>query len=182
MNLEDPLHETEPYILIEGPRWGDAEFYGRWLLAAAKAEALWKEAISDPSFQKQIEVVKVLVIPDFSIAATVLLSKFEKNLFSTSVGLTSEEVDLFNEIVMMVEMGFFVLTGDRYQMMIPTKLKIGKVKRAALMFAQTEDADGLHPERLVATMPYARAEEWQRRLRQLDENQRCADRLLLLGA
>ena len=80
MNLEDPLHETEPYILIEGPRWGDAEFYGRWLLAAAKAEALWKEAISDPSFQKQIEVVKVLVIPDFSIAATVLLSKFEKFL------------------------------------------------------------------------------------------------------
>ena len=26
MNLEDPLHETEPYILVEGPRWGDAEF------------------------------------------------------------------------------------------------------------------------------------------------------------
>ena len=79
MNLEDSLHETEPYILIEGPRWGDAEFYGRWLLAAAKAEALWKEAISDPSFEKRIELVKVLVIPDFGIASTVLLSKFEKN-------------------------------------------------------------------------------------------------------
>ena len=28
------------------PRWGDAEFYGKWLLAAAKAEALWKEAMT----------------------------------------------------------------------------------------------------------------------------------------
>ena len=39
--------------------------------------ALEEEAISDPSFEKQIELVKVLVIPDFSIGATVLLSKFE---------------------------------------------------------------------------------------------------------
>jgi hypothetical protein len=183
VNLEDPLHKTEPYILIEGPRWGDAEFYGKWLLAAAKAEALWKEAISDPSFEKQIELVTMFVIPDFSIGATVLLSKFEKNPFSISVGLTSEDVDLFNEIVMMVEMGFFVLTGERYQMVIPTKLKIGKVKRAALKFAQTQDVDGiLRPEHLVATMPCARAKEWQTRLRRMDEYHRCADRLLLLGA
>ena len=78
MNLEDPLHETEPYILVEGPRWGDAEFYGKWLLAAAKAEALWKEAVNDPSFKKQIEPVTMLYTPDFSIGATVLLSRFEE--------------------------------------------------------------------------------------------------------
>ena len=181
MNLEDPLHETEPYILVEGPRWGDAEFYGKWLLAAAKAEALWKEAVNDPSFEKQIELMTVLYIPDFSIGATVLLSRFEKDLFSITVGLTNEDVEVFNEFAMMFELGFFVLTGERYQMVIPTKLNMGKVKRAALKFARTEDADGvLHPEYLVATMSYARAQEWQTRLRQMDENHRCADRLLLL--
>jgi hypothetical protein len=25
------------YILVEGPSWGDAEFYGRWLLDAPKS-------------------------------------------------------------------------------------------------------------------------------------------------
>jgi hypothetical protein len=35
------------YCLVEGPRWADTEFYGSWLLAIAKADALWKEAIKD---------------------------------------------------------------------------------------------------------------------------------------
>jgi hypothetical protein len=32
----------DPCALIEGARFGDADFYGKWLLAAADAEALWK--------------------------------------------------------------------------------------------------------------------------------------------
>jgi hypothetical protein len=32
------------FILIEGPGWNDAEFYGKWLLAAAEAQRLWTEA------------------------------------------------------------------------------------------------------------------------------------------
>ena len=36
------MNVTKPYVLVEGPRWDDAEFYRRWLLAAGKAEALWK--------------------------------------------------------------------------------------------------------------------------------------------
>ena len=62
MRLEE-IKEGEPYILIEGPRWGDAEFYGRWLLAAAKAEALWKKAIKDPSFEEQIGSLTAMHIP-----------------------------------------------------------------------------------------------------------------------
>jgi hypothetical protein len=37
MNL---VHETEACILVEGPRWADAEFYGKWLLMATKTQAL----------------------------------------------------------------------------------------------------------------------------------------------
>ena len=86
-----------------------------------------------------------------------------------------------DEFTMMVEMGFFVLTGQRYQMVIPTRLTIGKVKRAALKLAQTEDEEYyLHPEYLVVTMPYAEAKAWQVRLRGMSEDNRCADKLLLL--
>ena len=64
---------------------------------------------------------------------------------------------------------------------IPAKLNMDLVKSAALRYAKTEVEDeGLHPERLVSAMPYARAEEWQTRLGDADDEQRCADRAVLL--
>ena len=36
------MEGSDPYVLVQGPAWGDAQFYGEWLLAAAKAEAYWK--------------------------------------------------------------------------------------------------------------------------------------------
>jgi len=179
MNQEDSIPENEPYILVEGPMWGDAKFYGKWLLAAAKADALWKNAIKDPSFAKQVDGLMMASIPDFGIGATVLLSRIEKNLASFMVCLNGEEE--VAEFVMMAEMGFFALTGQRYQMVTPTRLNMQKVKNAALRFARTEDAEYyLHPEYLVATMQYAEAVAWQSRLRQMDEVHRHADRHLLL--
>jgi hypothetical protein len=135
-------------------------------------------AIKDHSFKKEVDRLMVVFIPDFSITATVLLSRLEKNLASFLVELNEEEGE---EFVMMVEMGLFALTGQRYQMVIPAHLDMKRVKSAALKLAQTEDDEYyLHPERLVATMPYTQAKEWQARLRLMDENQRCADRILLL--
>ena len=90
-------------------------------------------------------------IPDFAIGATVLLSRFEKNLASVTVGLNRDDGDEFNDLAMMVEMGFFIRTGKRYQMVIPTDLNMETVERAVLKFARTEDEDGcLRPESLVA--------------------------------
>jgi hypothetical protein len=39
--------DADPYVLVEGPPFGDAEFYGKWLLAAAEAEALWRALFKD---------------------------------------------------------------------------------------------------------------------------------------
>jgi hypothetical protein len=47
----------------------------------------------------------VVYIPDFSIGATVLLSRFEKNLFSITVGLTNKDVEVFNEFAMRLSSG-----------------------------------------------------------------------------
>jgi hypothetical protein len=179
MKRVDSIRESESYILVEGPRWGDAEFYGKWLLAAAKAEALWKQAMEDSIFAKQADRVMCAYIPDFGMAATWMISHLPKNLASFTLRLDGgEEVEHFT---MMVEMGFFVLTGQRYQMAIPVQLDMERVKRAALKFAQTEDDDCyLHPEHLVATMPCEESKEWQKRLRDMGDSPRCADRLLLL--
>jgi hypothetical protein len=65
-------------------------------------------------------------------------------------------------------------------MAIPAKLNMDTVKSAALRYAKTEDEEGLHPECLLVTMPYAQAKEWQARLFDMDEDQRCADRAVLL--
>lgn len=173
---------SEPCVLIEGPMWADAKFYGRWLLAAAKAEALWKNAIAIPDFEKQVDRLTIVYLPDFNISATVMLSRLERYLASFILQLNSDP-ELVDEFAMMAEMEFFVLTGQRYQMAIPTRLNMEKVKMAALKFAQTEDEEYyLHPEYLVATMPKTEAEAWQRRLRDMDSAHRCADRAVLLDA
>ena len=170
--------KIHPDILVEGPKWGDTTFYAKWLLAATKANALWEKAIKDSSFEKQVETLKSFYLPDVSICATTLLSRLETDLACFVIPLVEWEAMGF---AIMAEMGFFVLTGQRYQMVIPNRLTTGKVKKAALKLAQTEDERRcLYPEYLVVTMPYAEAEVWLRRLHKMDEHQRCADRLLLI--
>jgi hypothetical protein len=139
MSVDGVINGTEPFILIEGPMWGDAEFYGKWLLAAAKAQALWKTAIKDPNFEKQIEQLSVL--PEFSLSASFYLFQVQKNLVSFTIPLNSVDWGEVEEFTLMAEMGFFVVTGQRYQMAIPQGLSTEKVKMAALKFAQTEDEE-----------------------------------------
>jgi hypothetical protein len=105
-NQKGSIEDIGPCALVEGPRWADAEFYGRWLLAAAKAEMLWREAYEDPSFLEKVMLVTMCYIPDFAFGATVLLSRFEKNLASVTIGLNSDDGEEFNELAMMCEMGF----------------------------------------------------------------------------
>jgi hypothetical protein len=180
MTVLDSFHNSEPYVLVEGPRWADAEFYGKWLLAAAKANALVQEAMKDSCFMEQIHRLTVIYIPEFSIIGTVLLSRLYKNLVSFVVELNEEDEGAV--FAMMVQMGFFVRTGERYQMVIPTRLNVKKVKTAMLKLLQTEDDQYyLHPEYLVATMPYTQTKEWEARLLQMNQDHRCADRNLLLS-
>jgi hypothetical protein len=170
---------THSSVLVEGPKWADAIFYGKWLLAAAKANALWNEAINDPDFSKQVERLTLIYIPDFSICATVLLSRLEKNLASFVVSVNGDEEA--EEFAMMIGMGFFVPTGQRYQMVVPTLLTLKRVKKAALALIKTEDEENiLHPECIITTMPCEDAKIWQSRLRHMNEDCRLADRQLLL--
>src|SRR3954451_21238878 len=120
MILKETISRGEPCFLIEGPKWGDADFYGNWLRAAAYANVLWEEALKDSFFCKQIDRLTVLYIPDFGIAATWMIAKLDKDYASFVIALNTElECE---EFAMMVGMGFFVRTGQRYQMVLPAQL------------------------------------------------------------
>ena len=168
----------EPSILIEGPRWGDAEFLGKWLLAASRANELLTRAREEVAFQGTMLAVDIICVRDFEISATVVLSKLTEN-FST-VLFSLEEMDT-NDVAIMAELGFYQRTGDRYQMTLPTSIDIHRVKKALRKFAETEDSEySLHPEKLVHTIPMSEGKAWQGRLKQMDEKQRLADRNALL--
>lgn len=155
-----------PCVLVEGPSWGDAEFYGRWLFAAAEAEAFWKNAYKDSEFQKQVDRVCVVYIPDFGISATLIIAELRKYKTSLTIDLNTEEGESF---AMMVAMGFFTFSAPRYQMTIPSHLTEMQVKQAILNFSQTEDAEFmLHPEHLVTAISLAEARAWQDRMRAID--------------
>jgi hypothetical protein len=55
------------------------------LLAAARANELWTEALNNPRFSERVDRLTIAYIPDFNIGATVMLSRLEKNLTSLVV-------------------------------------------------------------------------------------------------
>ena len=161
--------EVRLYIPIEGPPFGDAEFYGKWLLAAAKAEALWREALKDQSFEKEVEDAFGYYIPDFGITASVMLMQLKEYQTTLIVKLESEEGQ---EFAMLVEMGFFVLAEHSYKMTIPTALDCGEAEDSSSQVCQTKDEEFVpHPEYLVTTMPFAEGQSWQDRLRAIEQFQ-----------
>jgi hypothetical protein len=160
MNID--RSEDQLCILVEGPRSGIAEFYGNWLLAVAKAEALWKQAYSEPDFAQKVDRLTMVYFPDFGLAGCGLLMRLNDRFASFTINFYEHE--LVDKFVMMAEMGFFFRTGDSYRMAVPIDLSLMKVKAATLRYVQTEDDEyNLHPERLVSLMRIAEALQCQMR-------------------
>jgi hypothetical protein len=161
------MERTDPYILVQGRAWGDAQFYGQWLQAAANAEAFWKEAYADEDFKRQVDHVCDAYIPDFGIAATVMIMHLKEYRTTFLIELNSEDGDDF---AMMTEMGFFAHRNPSYQMTLPRFLTLEKVKAAIFKYSKTEDDEFmLHPEYLVTAMPLSEATTLQHRLRAIHD-------------
>ena len=150
------------YVLVEWPAWGDAQFYGEWLLAAAKAQVFWRNALEDQQFARQIEHLRVVYEPDFGIAATVMLMNLRGHWTTFLLDLEDEQGE---EFAMMAGMGFFVQCGHTWRMTIPPVLTQETLRGAILAYARTEDEEYvLHPEQLVACMSSAEAKLLQEQL------------------
>jgi hypothetical protein len=165
--------KLEPYVVIEGPTMREADFCGRWLLAAAKAETLRREALKDPLFKKQIPAVGQMdPEPDFAISANRILSHLLVDRASIAVGLhpgLGFDDSVFEDVAMMAHIGLFALTDKRYQIVIPTDSNVERVKSALLALEETSDfEDWLHPEQLVHTMWCEDAQECRDNLRKSD--------------
>ncbi|MGX9431969.1 MULTISPECIES: hypothetical protein [Bradyrhizobium] len=168
------------WVLVEGPGPGDSEFLGRWLLAAVEADrVLMDQFRTKPTLKQQISRIEIAHEFSFSPAATKCLELLMKNLTCFSLSMFDEWGEVFT---VMAELGFFCLTGDRYQMTVPQAIIGSKIEAALLRLAATEDQQYyLHPEQLVTCLGKQDAQNWQLRLEHLPWMQRVADRALLLG-
>ena len=177
MNEEEAAES--PWILVEGPAPGSAEFLGRWLLAAAHADReLHDQYAQNPSLKQQISRLDVAYIASFSPAATKFIELLMKNLTCFPLELGEEWGEMFTA---MAELGFFSPTGNRYQMTIPQDISGLKIGAALLRLASTEKCYSMHPEYIVNWLPKTEAEAWSYRLKRMPWRQRVADRELLLG-
>jgi hypothetical protein len=88
-----------------------------------------------------------------------------KNLTCFLLPLGEEWSEIFG---VMAQIGFFRLTGERYQMTIPQAISGSAIKAALLRLAATEDQQYyLHPEQLVTCLGKPDAQNWQLRLERL---------------
>jgi hypothetical protein len=84
-DMSDKIAAKKCWVLIEGPAPGDADFLGRWLLAAAEADKLLQEQYEqDPSFKLTISRLELVYAFAFSPAATKSIELLIKDLTSFS--------------------------------------------------------------------------------------------------
>jgi hypothetical protein len=166
------------YLLIEGPSWYDAEFFGKWLLAATEAQRLSEEAVNtDSEFSAKTERLEFGRREPFGGYATTLIRCL------TMTGCTAvidTDTDLAQGVAMMAHMGFFALTGERYQMVLPSPLNSEVVRASALTILEAYTGYCMPVQKIMRTMPWAIAKDLQQKLEQMDQVQRVADRELLL--
>jgi hypothetical protein len=105
------------------------------------------------------------------------MERLMRNLTCFLLPIWGEWGEIFS---IMVQIGFFRLTGDRYQMTIPERMSGSEIESALLKLAGTEDEDFLHPEHFVTCLSRTDAQKWQLRLERLPWKERVADRALLL--
>jgi hypothetical protein len=152
----------DPCALIEGAGFGEADFYGRWLIAAAEAESIWKII----QREEQFFGLTWGDIPDLGLGAIYILSRIKHDYCIVSLRPTQEMVEwpIMLEFVLMVELGLLTLTGTHYQITIPPRgPNSDEVRAAALKLSKTGDENSTaYPERFITAMTRFEAERWRR--------------------
>jgi hypothetical protein len=104
------------WVLVEGPGPSEAEFLSLWLLAAVEADrAVQEQFKQNPGLKRQMSRLEVAYLTSFSFswAAMRFVELLMKNRACFMLALWDDWGEIF---IVMAELGFFRLTGDRYQM------------------------------------------------------------------
>jgi hypothetical protein len=163
--------------LAEAPLWGDAKFFGRWLIAAAEAQQALEAALAaDPGLQQRFVCDPEIYL---GIDAMLYIHYLVGSYCSFVIDINGPDADGF---FLLAEMGFFAHSGTRYQMTIPESITPKDAAVAIERLMSTEDENGVRRhEDIIKCMPKCEAEQWQRRLDSLSDRTRLTDRRLLLG-
>jgi len=151
------------HILIEMQYDCDCRFAGTWLLKVAEAQSFWSETLEDPAFEGSASALCWSHDPWLERAALEALSALKRTNSPFHSGKASHvlAVDLeFSgvEFAAMIELGFFVLVDQTYQMTVPASATAEQVRRAASKIASTKaDGEIVQPARLLRTLPQAEA-------------------------
>ncbi len=172
------LNWNDLWILAEGPAISDAQFAVDWLQAAIDADRMLEQVFEQhPEFRKCLPSREMA----FAAAALAFIGKWieERGVFSFSLIVRNSRADIFS---VMAGVGFFILTGGRYQLTMPDDLRLEKIVDALRSLAATEDEDGvLYPHRLLVTMSQPETDDWKEKLDSMNLQQRLADRDALLA-
>jgi hypothetical protein len=155
-------------ILVEGPCTRDARFAVAWLSSAIELDQRWNECLNGS--------VKILRV---EVSAMEFVQRWlEGNgVFSLYLhrGMMAET------LLVMAELGFLTLTGNRYQMTLPGAITKANVRRALFRLIEIQDEHELaHLENLFAMLSESEVENWMDRLKSMDLTERLGDRNLLL--
>src|SRR5262245_53228896 len=120
-NLRD--QNNYGYAVVEAPRWGDAEFVGKWLIAAGKADRLWQAALNSEFHWYGLPLERICEV-DLARHAFVHAMKVREGRASFTVKIDNENVASGDQFALLVRIGFFMRVDRQYRMTIPVRLNI----------------------------------------------------------
>jgi hypothetical protein len=168
---------TENYIVMEMPPQPNCcDFFGPWLLKVAKAQRFWFQTLMDDSFAATFPDTTMFANPRLEPAALAAVSALRPDHDRTfhgynpnymlAVDLDCESGGFATEFAILVQLGFFIVVDDRYQMRVPKTVTLESVQLALLKIASTQkQGEKAQPQRMLHTMPKAEAEAMALQLR-----------------
>ena len=144
--------EKTPFVVVQCPPYGDAEFASRWLASAADADRmLTSHRNANPDFVTATEGLGLITAVHFSSAALAFVSYWQGSWPAFTLNLQKSE--WYEAFAYLAGTGFFTRTGHYYQMTQPPALTSEAIAQALVRLAETEDEnDYLNPEWLLTTM------------------------------
>jgi hypothetical protein len=150
-----PLSNKDPHILIGMADESDCRLIGSWLLKVAEAQGFWSQMQDCPPFENSEAALCWWDYPSLECAALEALSALKQtNWWLLDSGETSHDLAFYGfEFAVMIQLGFFVLADQTYQMTVPESVTFEQVQRAALEVAATKAYRVIvQPERMLRTL------------------------------
>jgi hypothetical protein len=113
-----PLEAADLVALVETPGWGDAKFFGQWLLAVAEAQQALGIAFElDPPLRQRFDLPPPF--DPFNVRLGINAMGCLRHSDFSCTFVIDMDGPVSYEFFILVQLGLFVRTGTRYQMTIP---------------------------------------------------------------